>query len=138
MTARPRAFSPRMISNSAVTSVSVRAEVGSSMITSRALSERAGDLDHLLLGDGEERTIAPGFRRTPSWSSRAVVCLRSCAPADDLAGVRLPPDEDVLLHREVGHEIELLIDDGDAEVLRLAGAMEDDRLPVEMISPASG
>ena len=60
-----------------------------------------------------------------------MVCLRSWRQRTTLPAVRFPPDEDVLLDREVRHEIELLIDDGDAEVLRLAGAVEDDRLAVE-------
>ncbi len=132
MTARPRAFSPRMMSNSAVTSVSVRAEVGSSMITSRALSESALAISTICCSATErERTIAPGFEVHPELVEQIGGLLAQLAPADDLAGVRLPPDEDVLLDREVGHEVELLIDDGDAEVLRLAGAVEDDRLAVE-------
>ena len=93
--------------------------------------EGLGDLDHLLLGDGEGADDRARIEVHSELVEQIGGLLAQLAPADDLAGVRFPPDEDVLLHREVRHEIELLIDDGDAEVLRLAGAVEDDRLTVE-------
>ena len=52
MTEMPLALSPRTMANSRWTSLSDRAEVGSSMTTSLAVHrQRARDLDHLLLGD---------------------------------------------------------------------------------------
>ena len=56
-----------MISSSAATSVSVRAEVGSSMITILALVESAFAISTICCSATERsRTVAPGRSRTPS------------------------------------------------------------------------
>jgi hypothetical protein len=44
---------------------------------------------------------------------------------------RLAPDEQVLRDREVGHQVELLMDDGDTELLRVLGRGRLIRLAVE-------
>jgi hypothetical protein len=93
--------------------------------------EGLGDLDHLLLGHRQGADDRSRVQMHPELVEQIGGLLAKLAPADDLTGIRFPPDEDVLFDREVGHEVELLIDDGDAEVLRLARAVEHDRLPVE-------
>src|SRR5262249_28856466 len=44
---------------------------------------------------------------------------------------RFPADEDVLFDRQVGEEVELLIDDADPETLRLVRGGQRDRLTVQ-------
>jgi hypothetical protein len=44
---------------------------------------------------------------------------------------RLAPDEDVLRDREVGHQVELLVDDADPELLGVLGTVDGHPLPVE-------
>ena len=90
----------------------------------RAVGQRLGDLDHLLARDGQPRHF------------RARVELQ-VHRREDLGGVgvelavveqhaaellRLAADEDVLRRRQVGHQVQFLMDDADAELLRAARA----------------
>jgi len=43
----------------------------------------------------------------------------------------LPPQEDVLIDRQLGYQIELLVDHRDAGVLRVARVVKSDRAPIE-------
>ena len=88
--------------------------------------ERAGDLDHLLLGN---RQVAHRVR----WAAvepdalAELPCLRLELPiADEEARARLAPDEDVLRHRHVGGEGEFLVDGDDAGCLRFMRRGEAD------------
>src|SRR5919198_4146109 len=49
---------------------------------------------------------------------------------------RLAPDEDVLGHRQVAHQVELLVDDADAEVLRRARIGDLDFFALVVDTPA--
>ena len=50
---------------------------------------------------------------------------------EETRAARLTPDEDVLRDREVAHQVELLVDDADAELLRVLGRDRLVRLAVE-------
>jgi hypothetical protein len=93
--------------------------------------ERLGDLDHLLFGDGEGADDGAGIQLHAQLVEQLPGLPAKLAPTDHLARVRFPADEDILFNREIRHEIELLVDDGDAKILRLARTMEDDRLVIE-------
>ncbi len=59
MMVRPSSRSRRAMVNSVSTSLGVSGAVGSSMMMRRLSdAERTGDLDHLLVGDGEGRASA--------------------------------------------------------------------------------
>ena len=114
--------------------LAVRAEVGSSMIRMRASpGERLRDLDHLLLRDAQlahgrarDRSRRPGG---PS-SARAPPVLqprRSMTP--QRPGSR--PRKMFSATRELRDEVQLLVDDADAQRLRVARARDLDRLAVQ-------
>ena len=132
-TEMPLALSPRTIANRRWTSLSDRAEVGSSMTTSLAVHrQRAGDLDHLLLGD---REVGDQAARVDVEAD-----LRGQRPgaAVQLAPSRRGPtrtgsaaDEHVLGDRERRDQVELLVDRDDAQRLRRVRAGEADLGAVE-------
>ena len=95
----------------------------------RTERQRLGDLDQLLVGDAQAA-------HQPAWVQlntevaqdarhRRVLGAGVDAPE---AAQRLPPHQHVLGHREVGKEGRLLIDDGHARPLRVAGAAKVLRL----------
>ena len=90
--------------------------------------ERAGDLHHLLLGDGE---VAHQRHRIARRARCAAVIARvSAAMRRQLTKklrARLAADEDVLGDRHVRGERELLVDRDDAELLRVVRAGERNR-----------
>ena len=90
-----------------------------------------GDFDHLLLG---HRQVAHDGRRahgqTQVVQDRLGLVL-ALATVDKDRRPRLPSDEDVLHHRQVGHEVEFLIDDGDAQLLGVVGVANLHRLAVD-------
>ena len=92
----------------------VSAEVGSSMMISRPAAERAEDLDLLLVGDAE--AADPGVAGDPKRSTRRQLRRSGCASAavDERAVPRLDAEEDVLHHRHVRRERQLLGDERDA------------------------
>ena len=108
----------------------------------RVVGQRLGDLHHLLLGDGE-----PGHaRRRVELQVELLEQLGGLAVERPVvqqdAAARLPPDEDVLGHGQVAHEVQLLVDDADAEVLGGArrgdlhlAALDPDRAGVPLVDP---
>ena len=100
------------------------------------LGQGLGDLDHLLLGDGE--LVEPGRRVDVE-----------VEPVQDLGGVDvhllvvdvaeqgpgLAADVDVLGHGQVGHEVEFLVDDPDPGLAGLPGVLEMDFLALVDDSP---
>ena len=94
--------------------------------------DRLRDLDDLLVGDrealgravGVDAHAEPGKRRLHLAAHRLAV-----DPAEAVRG--LAAHEDVLRDRQVGEERGLLVDDGDARLLRLGGRGEVDVLAVE-------
>src|SRR5215813_9022498 len=104
----PWAASLRMTANSVSVSLPESAEVGSSMMRMRARSDSA-----------------------------LAISTSCCSPtrsrATTLAGeaLRLAPEKDVLGHRQLRHEVQLLMDDGDAVPLGLARRMDCDGRAVD-------
>ncbi len=89
-----------------------------------ALGERSGDLDHLLLPDAEsaDRHVDVKIR---SHVGERLACARAKAiPLDQAARNRLAPEHQVLGHCHLGHECELLCDDGYAAALSILDACQ--------------
>jgi hypothetical protein len=93
--------------------------------------QRLGDLDHLLLGDGEFAHAPPRIERQFQPLDEGAGAVVEGAVVEQRAAARLPADEDVLRDRQVGHQVELLVDDADAELLRMAWAGDAYGLAVE-------
>src|SRR5450759_1341155 len=87
----------------------------------RAERERLRDLDHLLLRHGEPghacRRVEVQVELLEQLGGLAVERL----VVQHEAAARLPADEDVLGHGQVAHEVQLLVDDRDPQVLRGPG-----------------
>ncbi len=94
--------------------------------------DRLRDLDDLLVGDREAlgRTVGIDAHAEPEEERLHLTAHRPAVdPAEASDG--LPAHEDVLRDRQVGEERGLLVDDGDARLLRLGGRREVDVLAVE-------
>jgi hypothetical protein len=90
-----------------------------------------GDLDHLLRGDGEVTDDAADVERQPQALDQGRgLAVEPALVDEDAADPGLLADRDVLRHREVGHEVELLVDDADPGVPGLLRAADLQRLPV--------
>ena len=131
--ARPSSRRLRATANSRSTSTPDSAAVGSSMISTRASSETAFAIS-MTCWSAIERPSAgrSGSMRTPS-RRKSDSTSRAHRPAVDPAEAAdgLAAHEDVLGDRQVGEERGLLVDDGDARLLRLGGRREVDVLAVE-------
>ena len=87
----------------------------------RVVGQRLRDLDHLLLGHGK-----PGHARARIQPDVQLLEQRRGLPVERLLveqepSARLPADEDVLGDRQVAHQVQLLVDDADPEVLGRPG-----------------
>ena len=107
-----------MMRKSSSISVSVSAAVGSSMIRTSELYESALAISTICCW----ATARPGHaRRRVEVQVELLEQLRGLAVerlvVQEDAAARLPADEDVLGHGQVAHEVQLLVDDADAEVL---------------------
>ena len=80
----------------------------------RPLGEGLGDLDHLLLGDGQRADRRFGIDADADAVEEGQGVGVFAPPAAETRRRRLPAQEDVLAGRERRHEVELLVDDGDA------------------------
>ena len=130
--ATPSALSVRMVSNSTATSRSSSEEVGSSMITSRAFwVTAAGDRHHLAGGGAEilQRPLDVDVELEALQHGASAGAQR--APVDQPEAPGLAGQEDVLGHRPVRGEVDLLVDRGDAGSLGLGGEREVDLSSVE-------
>ena len=95
--------------------------------------ESLGDLHHLLLRDTERRNPLAGIEvetKLLEEGGRAVV-ERAIVEDERQAPPRLSADEDVLGDRQVGHQVQLLVDHADAEVLRSRGVRNLDLRTLE-------
>jgi hypothetical protein len=96
------------------------------------VGECLGDLDHLLLGNAQithqRARIEPDAE--PIEQLAGIAAER--AAIDHAAAARFPADEDVFLHRHVREEVELLVDDRDAELLRLVRIGQRDRRALDL------
>ena len=80
----------------------------------RVRVQRAGDLHQLLLGDRQAADQGVrGERRAEPLQHRAAAVAHGAA-VDAAAAMRLGAEIDVLRHRQVRRECQLLVDDGDA------------------------
>ena len=92
----------------------------------RALRQRLGDFDHLLLADGDVLDLIGGFEVPDAeFVKQGLGVGIQPAPIDCAQAVgRLTVKEDVLGDGELGNEIQFLIDDRDARLLGFAGVVE--------------
>ena len=97
----------------------------------RVERQRLGDLDHLLAGDREP---LDGLRRVEREAEPVEQLLRApvqrAVVEEDARAALLAADEDVLRDREVGHQVELLVDDADALLLGVPRPVEHELVPV--------
>ena len=109
-----------MIWNSVAASVSLSAEVGSSMMITLTCRETVLAISTICCSATERvRTMAVGDRSSLRWLRIALRLRQHLAAVEEDRRARFTPDEDVLHHRQVGHQVEFLVDDGDAQFLRL-------------------
>ncbi len=95
-----------------------------------------GDLDDLLVGDGEAGGRAAGVDAHPEPGEEALGLGDHRGPVDAAtAGQRLAAHEDVLGDRQVGEERRLLVDDRDAGLLGVGGRGEVDGLAAQLEDP---
>ena len=93
--------------------------------------DRLGDLDHLLAGDVEVRHQRVGVDADVEEVEHAARLGAHSGGVDDAAARRLAAEEDVLRHRSLGQQRELLVDHRDADPERLHRVGEGPRLAAE-------
>ena len=122
----------RMISNRL--SASIGRENGRRLVEGHDLvrhQQRAGDLHELPVGDGEAAAPrGPGRCAVPSSSQDGARPLAHGRVVDEAEAPDLAPEEQVLRHRQVLGEQDLLVNENDALALRIDRAREGDRLAV--------
>ena len=124
-----------MIANSRSTSWWLSAAVGSSKMRTRGLAERQDlrDLDELALRERERADQAVG---PDAADADALERFERRAPhrllVDDEPAGRLRAEREVVGDREVGQEAQLLVDDADAQLVRMGRAADLDRLASEL------
>jgi hypothetical protein len=100
--------------------------------------QRAGDLDHLLLGNREVAHPRGGAAVEPDALAELPRLSLELPIADEEVPARLTADEDVLRHRHVGGEGEFLVDGDDTGALRLVRRGEAYTFAVELDGAAVG
>jgi hypothetical protein len=80
---------------------------------------RLGDLDHLLLGPGQPADACLRFELEAEPAEHLERLLAHATTVDEPGANRLATEEDVLLHRQLGHQAEFLEHGADAELARL-------------------
>ena len=130
-------FSVRIILNSSSVAAA-SAEVGSSMMRSRSVADRLGDLHELPAGDGKVAHL--GFR-----IDAEVEPLEQRLGRSRISSWRTKPrrfavrgESSVLGHRHEGHRVELLMDHGDAVAQRVERGFELISWPFSLNEPESG
>ena len=121
------------------TSLSVSAEVGSSMTTS-GVHRQALAISTICCSATERSRTSRADRRRARPRPVSAQVRRCSSPQPTAPANRHPADEDVLVHREGRHQVEFLIDRDDAELLRgmrvgqmQLGAVEDDGASVGLL-----
>ena len=95
-------------------------------------AERLRDLDQLPLAHTEPGDHAVRVDVQSELGHELLGSLAHRPPVEHAEAVpMLSSQEDVLVHRELGDQVELLVDHRDAAVLGLAGVLERRRLPVD-------
>ena len=95
----------------------------------RPEGESPGDLDHLLLGDGETPDLRPRVElQVHALEDLCRVPVQGVLVEQKSHGpLGLAADEDVLCGRKVVHQVELLMNDADPEILRSPRRCDFDR-----------
>ena len=122
-----------MMRNSSSISAMFSAAVGSSMMSTSELKERALAISTICcLATARSMTFVRGSRSRWSLSNSSLrhVVHPFLIEEKREALARLAADEDVLRGGEVRHEIQFLVDDADAQVLGRAGVGDVDFLPL--------
>ena len=82
------------------------------------VGERLGNFDHLLVGDGQTANILRGLKRkVQSVDQLLSFGVEGALAEKELRDSRFATYEDILGHRQIGHQVELLMDNADAELL---------------------
>ena len=100
--------------------------------------QRLGDLHHLPLPQRqvlERRLGGDVHAKTRQLPGRILIEL---LPIDDPAPGRQLTEVDVLCHRHLGHQVQLLIDDGDPALQRIDRALKDPLLTGQLHHPCGG
>ena len=92
--------------------------------------QRPGDLDKLLLGDGQGANRRVGGERRAQAFQHCAASLAHGRTVYAPATARLHAKVDVLGHRQVRRQRQLLVDDGDAMLLGGDGVGDGDGLAV--------
>ena len=102
----------------------------------RVVADRLGDLDHLLLGDGQE-PHSPGRSKSgdAELGEESLGVTVHLGGVDEAATTRLPPEVDVLGDRALGQEVELLEHRGQAGLLGLDRVAEGNLVAVQLDRP---
>ena len=96
------------------------------------VGHRLGDLDHLPVGDGEIAHLCFRVDRDVESFEQRLGALAHLVVTNEAEGVeRLAPNPDILGHRHEAHQVELLMDHGDAILKRIERRMELDFLALE-------
>ena len=101
----------------------------------RLRGQRLGHLHHLLLGDAQRLHRRARVEAHAQPLEQRARLRHQAAPVHHAAAGRLPAEEDVLGRGELRHEVELLVDGADAELLRVARARDLDRARRRSRSP---
>src|SRR5215210_7696997 len=118
-----------MIRKSTSTSAALSAEIGSSMISTRASCANARDLDDLLLTETQVADQGARVERLLEAPHQAGGDLALRLPVDqDAAPAALAGHEQVVRDAEIGKQAELLVDDHDAALGGVAGRAQDEGL----------
>ena len=95
-------------------------------------ADRLGDLDHLLLGDGQLAHHAGGIQTDAQIVEQRLRHARHLAVIDQAKRVLgFAPDPDVLGHRHRVHQVQFLMDHGDAGIQRIQRRADIELAPGE-------
>jgi hypothetical protein len=98
--------------------------------------QRLGDRHQLLLTGAQLTHRPPRIERDTAPLQEPPGHLVRAPPVDRAQpGPQLAAEEDVLRHREPGHEVQLLVDHGDPGPLRIGGRGEPHRHPIDRDRP---
>src|SRR5690606_28285818 len=100
--------------------------------------EGAGDLDDLLLAHAQVAHERSGIHVQAHLLEQLAGLAGLLGVVDAAAAADLPAQEDVVAHREVRGEAQLLVDDRDAVVAGIVRGIEGDRVPVQDDAPGGG
>jgi hypothetical protein len=126
----------------------LRVETGGRLVEDEHLGgdvDGPRDGDHLLHGDGVGAEQGRGVDVEPEPPEQLGGPPVDLLPLDRAESPRFAADEDVLRDRQVGTEVDLLVDGADPGLLRLQGTGEAHRLPlqedlpsVDVVDPGQG